>query len=129
MKKSLYGVIAALAVTAVAAWAQSRVPAGVVSVFAKNCLDCHKGRFPAQGLSWEAKRIETSFDAPSREIPALKIIDTAAPESSYVLKKVKGESGIQGSRMPPGKALDPAAIKVLEDWILSLKKLPALPLI
>jgi hypothetical protein len=126
MKKNVYGCFVLLAVLALMAWAQSRVPADVVSILTKNCLDCHKGKFPPRGLSWEAKKIEAAFDAPSR-IPALKIIDTAAPESSYVLKKVRGEKGIKGSRMPPGRALDPASIKILEDWIQSLKKLPGPP--
>jgi hypothetical protein len=124
MKKTSSVGLVLLAIAAIAAWAQVKVPGEVVSVFAKNCLDCHKGKFPPRGLSWEAKKIEAAIDAPSREVPALKIIDTAAPESSYVLMKVRGEKGIQGTRMPPTKALDPASIKVLEDWILSLKKVP-----
>lgn len=101
--------------------AQVKVPGEVISVFAKNCVDCHHGKYPPRGLSWEMKKIEAAIDAPSREVPALKIIDTAAPESSYVLKKVRGEKGIKGDRMPPTKALDPASIKILEDWIQSLK--------
>jgi len=100
------------------------LPADVASVFAKHCVDCHKGQFAPRGLSWEAAKIEAAFDVPSREVPGLKIIDTAAPESSYVLKKVRGETGIKGKRMPPGKALAPETIKVLEDWMLSLKKAP-----
>ena len=124
MKRALilgYGLFCAIAL---AAWAQSRVPDEVVSVFAKNCAGCHKGAFAPRGLSWQAKKIEAAIDAPSREVPALKIIDTASPESSYVLKKVRGEKDIKGTRMPPGKTLDPASIKVLEDWIQSLKKIP-----
>jgi hypothetical protein len=122
MKKILTAGLALLAIAAMGAWAQIKVPGEVASVFAKNCLDCHHGKFPPRGLSWEAKKIEAAIDAPSREVPSLKIIDTAAPESSYVLKKVRGEKGIKGDRMPPTKALGPASIKVLEDWILSLKK-------
>lgn len=129
MRRQIFGCLVLFAVLALLARAQSGVPADVVTVFAKNCVDCHKGKFPPRGLSWEAKRIEAAFDAPSREVPALKIIDTASPESSYVLKKVRGEAGIKGTLMPPGKALDPAAIKVLEDWVLSLKKAPGLPFI
>jgi len=121
MKRMLSLCSVVLIMAAMGAWAQSKIPAEVASVFAKNCADCHHGKFPPQGLSWEAKKIEAAIDAPSREVPALKIIDTAAPESSYVLKKVRGERGIKGTRMPPGKALDPASLKILEDWIQSLK--------
>lgn len=124
MKKTLFVCFGVLLVAAGAARSQSQVPANVVSIFAKNCLACHQGSAPAKGLSWEAQKIAAAIDAPSRAVPQFKIIDTAAPESSYVLKKVRGEKGIQGKPMPPGKALDPAAIKVLEDWIRSLKKAP-----
>lgn len=127
MRKILSGCLAVGAALALLAWAPSRVPADVATVFAKHCVDCHKGQFAARGLSWEAPKIEAAFDAPSREVPELKIIDTAAPESSYVLKKVRGEAGIKGKRMPPGKALAPETIRVLEDWILGLKKLPGPP--
>src|SRR5512135_90575 len=113
-----------LCVVAAAARAPMKVPGEVVSVFSKNCVDCHKGKFPPRGLSWEAKKIEAAIDAPSREVPELKIIDTASPEASYVLKKVRGEAGIKGRRMPLGKTLDASEIKVLEDWIRSLKKTP-----
>src|SRR5512142_2425576 len=113
-----------LCVVAAAARAQMKVPGEVVSVFSKNCVDCHKGKFPPRGLSWEAKKIAASIDAPSREVPELKIIDTAAPGSSYVLRKVRGETGIKGTRMPPTRALSADEIKVLEDWIQSLKKAP-----
>jgi hypothetical protein len=124
MKRTLTVGLGLVALVAATAWAQEKVAGDAVAVFAKHCLDCHKGKFPPQGLSWEAKKIEAAIDRPSREMPALKIIDTAAPESSYVLKKVRGEAGIKGARMPPSRALDPAAIKVLEDWIQGLKKGP-----
>jgi len=123
MKRTL-SLCCLLCAAALIAWAQTKVPVDVASVFSKNCLDCHHGKFPPRGLSWEAKKIEAAIDAPSREVPTLKIIDTAVPESSYVLKKVRGEKDIKGDRMPPTKALDAASIKVLEDWIQSLKKTP-----
>lgn len=124
MKRSGFVLLGCLAIAAAAGRAQDKVPADVVSFFAKRCVDCHKGKFPPRGLSWEAKKIEAAIDAPSREAPELKIIDTASPEASYVLKKVRGEAGIKGGRMPLGKSLDASEIKVLEDWIRSLKKTP-----
>lgn len=124
MKRAGFFLLSGLVIAAAAGRAQDKVPAAVASFFAKRCVDCHKGKFPPQGLSWQAKKIGAAIDAPSREVPELKIIDSAAPESSYVLKKVRGETGIKGRRMPPGKTLDPSEIKVLEDWIRSLKKTP-----
>jgi len=55
------------------------------------------------------------------------IIDTAAPEASYLLKKVRRESGIEGKPMPPLKALDAVELELLQTWVLSLKK-DSLPL-
>jgi hypothetical protein len=107
--------------------AQDRVPAAVAKIFADNCAGCHQGHWPASGLSWEETKIAAAVDRTSREVPSLKIIDTAAPEASYVLKKVRGERGIDGTRMPPGRALEAGEIKVLEAWILSLKKVPGPP--
>ncbi len=124
MKRTAILYLGLFCAVAAAAQAQTKVPGEVVSFFAKKCVDCHKGKFPPRGLSWEAKKIAAAIGAPSREVPELKIIDTAAPESSYVLKKVRGEKGIKGTRMPPSRALSADEIKALEDWILSLKKVP-----
>jgi len=109
---------------AAGAQAQDKIPGDVVSLLHKRCAVCHKGKFPPQGLSWEPAKIAAAIDASSREVPDMKIIDTASPESSYMLKKVRGESGIKGTRMPPTKALGADEIKVLETWIQGLKKLP-----
>ena len=124
MKKVYPAFLVLLLVAAVGAWAAEKIPDEVTSLLHKRCAVCHKGKFPPQGLSWEAGKIASAIDAPSREVAEMKIIDTAAPESSYVLKKVRGESGIKGSRMPPSQALAADEIKVLETWILSLKKFP-----
>ncbi|HMA55024.1 MAG TPA: DUF5777 family beta-barrel protein [Acidobacteriota bacterium] len=107
-----------------AASAADKIPGDVVSLFQKRCTQCHKGKFPPQGLSWEPAKIAAAIDASSQEKPDLKIIDTASPESSYLLKKVRGESGIKGTRMPPPQALSADEIKILETWIQGLKGFP-----
>jgi hypothetical protein len=124
MKRTVTVFLSLLFAGAAGARAQDNVPGDIVSLFQKRCAGCHKGQNPPKGLNWEAKKIEAAIDLPGREIPELKIIDTASPESSYVLKKVRGEKGIKGGRMPPSHALSTDEIKVLEDWILSLKKRP-----
>jgi hypothetical protein len=126
MKRTLSVLLVIMLAAAARAWAQGQIPGDVVSLFQKRCTDCHKGKNPPRGLSWEAAKIAAAVDAPSKEMPDLKIIDTASPESSYVLKKVRGEKGIHGSRMPPAgaPALGAEEIKILETWIQGLKKLP-----
>ena len=125
MKRILPVFLALLIVAAAGAWAAEEVPGEVTSLLQKRCAVCHKGKTPPQGLSWQADKVAEAIDAASREFPEMKIIDTASPESSYVLKKVRGDKGIKGSRMPPTQALGADEIKVLETWILGLKKFPA----
>ena len=125
MKRAIPVLLLLVLTAAAAMWAQGKIPGDVVALFQKRCVTCHKGKFAPQGRSWEPAKIATAINASSKEAPDLKIIDTASPESSYVLKKVRGESGIKGSRMPPPRALSAEEIKILESWILGLKKSPA----
>ena len=98
------------------------IPSNVVEILKKNCAGCHTGQRPPAGLSLIASKIAAAFNAPSAEKPALKLIDTANPEASYLLKKIQGASDITGSRMPRGKHMAEADIEALKAWILSLKK-------
>lgn len=125
MKRAVSVFLFLLIVASAGVWAQGEIPGNVVSLLQKRCAVCHRGKVPPQGLSWERTRIAAAIDRPSSEAPELKIIDTASPESSYVLKKVRGDAGIKGNRMPPGTALEANEIKVLETWIQGLKKFPA----
>jgi mono/diheme cytochrome c family protein len=123
MKRAVSIVLCLLIVAVVGAWAGDKVPGDVVSLFQKRCAACHKGKMPPQGLSWEPARIAEAIDRPSAEVPELKIIDTASPEASYILKKVRRE-GHKGKPMPPLKALDADELQLLETWIMGLKKFP-----
>jgi mono/diheme cytochrome c family protein len=99
------------------------LPSAVRAVFRQHCLDCHKGENPPRGLNLEPGRIAAAIEAASKEKPLLKIIDSANPNESYLLKKVRGDSDIVGSRMPFGeKALTPAKVEILKTWISGLKK-------
>jgi mono/diheme cytochrome c family protein len=130
MKKTTFILCAVLAfsgLTVAQSQAQGQsakdVPANVQELIKKHCSGCHWGKSPSKGLNLEPEKIGAVIDAPSKEVPAMKIIDTAAPEASYLLKKVQGASDIKGGRMPRfGKRLPASEIEILKAWILGLKK-------
>ncbi len=122
MKRTLSVVLAVLVAAAMGTRAEAKVPDEVASLLQKRCVSCHRGKTPPQGLSWERGRIAEAIDRASAQMPELMIIDTAAPDSSYLLKKVRRESGIEGKPMPPLRALDAAELELLQAWVLSLKK-------
>jgi mono/diheme cytochrome c family protein len=129
MKKTAFVLCAVLAFSGLAAalsQAQGQsakdTPANVIEIIKKHCAGCHWGKSPSKGLNLEPGKIQAAIDAPSKELPALKIIDTATPESSYLLKKVQGGSDIKGGRMPRfGKKLPAADIESLKAWLTGLK--------
>ena len=125
MKRAASAILCLLFIAVSWAWSADKVPGDVVALFQKRCAVCHKGKTPPQGLSWEPTHIAEAIDRPSREVPELKIIDSASPEASYILKKVHRESDIKGKGMPPLKALEDKELQLLEAWILGLKRLPA----
>jgi hypothetical protein len=99
------------------------VPNQVKTLLRRRCTECHKGENPPRGLNLESGRITAAIDAESKEKPPLKIIDSANPAESYILKKLRGDADIVGSRMPLNeKALTPAEIEILKTWIFGLKK-------
>ena len=104
-------------VLASGAWAAMEIPDGVTGLLQKKCAGCHKGKHPPKGLSLEPENLAAILDAPSKEVPALKIIDTKSPGASYLLKKVRRQSDIAGSGMPPRKALTAAELQVIEAWL------------
>lgn len=121
MKRFAAVVAAAALAVVLGAGAAADVPENVKTILRKNCAGCHKGNGAPKGLSWEPARIPEAIDAPSREVPALKVIDSATPEASYLLKKIRREKDIAGKPMPPGKALSAEELRVLEAWIAGLK--------
>jgi len=104
---------------------QETVPADVKAIIGHSCSvsGCHRGRFPTGNLNLEPDKILAStLNVPSGEAPDRKYVDTADPEKSYLLAKIKGQPGIVGARMPAQR--DPLAddqIKAIEAWIQSLK--------
>ena len=98
------------------------IPENVRAVFRKHCVRCHTGPKPPKGLSFIPGKIAAVIDAPSAEDPSKKIVDSEAPESSYLLKKVRREGGFTGKPMPPRRALTADELLVLEAWIAGLNK-------
>lgn len=111
-----------LLTTTLATWAAADIPDGVKTLLQKRCAVCHKGKFPPKGLNFEPANVAAVLDRPSREVPSLKIVDTEAPDASYILKKVRRESGITGKPMPPRKALTAEELQVIETWVAGLKQ-------
>jgi hypothetical protein len=107
----------------------AQVPANIKSIIKQNCSvsGCHSGKYPASGHNFEPDKFAaTVVDAPSQEMPGLKIVDAAMPEKSYLLAKIKGEAGIVGKRMPANRdPLSEEQIRQIEDWIKSLATGPS----
>lgn len=101
------------------------IPAEVQDVFQSFCVRCHGGSAPPKGLSLMAGKSAAILDGPSSEDPARKIVDTADPGASYMLRKIRRAEGFAGNPMPPDKPLPPEKLRVLENWILSLKRGPS----
>jgi mono/diheme cytochrome c family protein len=95
-------------------------PAAVTAIiFTQSCRRCHGSDRPAVGLSLRRENLAASLiDVPSKEIKELKLVDTKAPEKSYLLMKLRGDEGIIGDPMPLGApALGEQAIAAVEAWI------------
>jgi len=100
------------------------VPDTIKAVLQAKCAVCHKGVFAPQQLKLGANEFPASvMNVPSKEKPALKLVDPETPGSSYLLHKIKGAEGIAGKSMPPpGKpGLTAEEIALIEGWITGLK--------
>lgn len=110
---------------------QAAVPDNVKRIIRHSCgvSGCHQGRYPAANHNFEPdKFLSSTLDVPSGEVPGRKIIDTAEPEKSYLLSKIKGEPGIVGQRMPARREpLSADQIQTIETWILSMKGSSPMP--
>jgi len=98
-------------------------PAAVTAIiFKTSCGRCHGSDRPAVGLSLRAENFAAAtIDVPSREKKEFKLVDTEAPEKSYLLMKIRGDEDTIGERMPIGSdPLSEHAIGVVEAWILEV---------
>ena len=97
------------------------IPPDIVQIMKKHCATCHTGQRPPKGLSLIPSKIASAINAPSVEMPQLKLIDTANPEAGYMLKKILGAEDIKDAKMPRGKHMPEAELETLKAWILGLK--------
>jgi hypothetical protein len=73
------------------------------TIFTPRCAKsgCHVSATAAGGLVLEAGRAYGNIvGRPAPEEPQLELIRPGNPEASYLLKKVRGDADITGSRMP-----------------------------
>lgn len=96
----------------------------VVDIFAQSCarVGCHAGSDPQLGMSLEPELFfDHTVGAASRERTELDIIHPGEPDSSYLIKKVRGDEDIIGARMPmTGNSLSDAEIATIADWVRAL---------
>lgn len=97
------------------------VPPDVAKAFDKQCAGCHSGMFAPKGLKLSPSKIAAAINAPSKEMPKLKLIDTADPEAGYILKKIQGAEGIAGVKMPKEREMPAADFELIKGWLLGLK--------
>jgi len=99
----------------------AQMPDGLKLILKQSCgvTGCHSGKNPAAGHNFEPDKFAAAVvNVPSLEVPELKVVDTTAPEKSYLLAKIKGEPGIVGKRMPPNRdPLTAEQISQIEEWI------------
>ena len=95
-------------------------------VFTPICSGCHNGSNPPTGALPGSQNLTAgnSFanvvNVPSIEAPALLRVKPNDPANSYLVRKLEGTAGIQGSRMPlGGPFLDQATIDLVKTWIAS----------
>jgi len=136
MKTKAFVIIASVAILGLNSFVLGNVPADVRNqapdnvkpIIKQNCSvsGCHSGKYPAANMSLEPEEFPARvINAPSLEVPGLRIVDADAPERSYLIMKVKGEPGIVGKRMPANRdPLTEEQIRDLEEWIRSLKAEP-----
>ena len=85
------------------------------------CTRCHTdvGRNPSGGMLLRGDAAYGSLvNAPSRGKPGAIRVVPGNPDSSYIIHKIEGRSGIVGARMPNGGPyLSDGQILVIKRWI------------
>ena len=93
----------------------------VRDILAQTCAvaRCHNAENVAGRLDLSPERAyENLVGVKSNQHPVDKLVSPGEPQHSYLLAKLRGESGIKGARMPIGRdPLPPEQIAIIERWI------------
>jgi methionine-rich copper-binding protein CopC len=89
------------------------------NVFTPICSQCHIGASAPEGLQLDAAHsYNLLVGVPSNEQPNLLRVKPGDPDSSYMVHKIEGLSGITGGQMPLGETpLPQATIDAIRQWI------------
>lgn len=89
------------------------------NVFTPICSKCHIGASAPQGLQLDAAHsYNLLVGVPSSEQSNLLRVKPGDPNSSYMVRKIEGASGITGGQMPLGETpLDQTTIDAIRQWI------------
>jgi hypothetical protein len=89
------------------------------NVFTPICSKCHVGASAPEGLQLDAAHsYNLLVGVPSVEKSSLLRVDPGNPDSSYLVLKIEGASGIDGGQMPLGETpLPQATITAIRAWI------------
>lgn len=91
----------------------------VVPVFVDSCAGstCHSGRRPAADMSLEPSQAYGNLVNVAADCGPIRVVP-GAPESSYLIDKLRGRSLCRGQQMPLREPpLSDATIRTLENWI------------
>ena len=100
----------------------SVVPDSVQTVFTARCAKagCHVTPIaPFDEALEEGQSYDLTVNVPSQERPVFMRIRPFLPDSSYLVKKIRGDSDIIGSRMPfdGPPFLSPAESSTVVNWV------------
>lgn len=89
------------------------------NIFTPICTRCHIGAGAPEGLQLDAAHSYALLvGVPSTEQPSVLRVAAGAPDSSYIIQKLEGASGISGVQMPfGGPYLPQSTIDVVKQWI------------
>ena len=89
-------------------------------VFTVSCAvsGCHTGTAPASNLDLSATAAYASVvGVAAVQRAGLNRVEPGDPERSYLVKKMRGDADISGSRMPPGGPYLEAQVRLVSDWV------------
>jgi hypothetical protein len=88
-------------------------------IFTPICTQCHTGAAAPLGLVLDSGLAQQSLvGVTSIGVPGLLLVNPGNPDSSYIVWKMEGRSGVQGGRMPLGmQPLSAEQITAIRGWI------------